>query len=181
MTKPSAILITKRHPIEDMPERDLAAVRRFLFDGICGLDEQHDKRWRRLWRRILQGAVGEVFHLELVVGRSGPFHRMHMGLEQSLFNRQDQWAMLQSLRDWLKTGAAWGEYALNARGVMKFVPSSTSYEACSDDEMREIHTAMLAFLRTPGAQRKLWPHLAPAARSEMLESIVEPPPQETAP
>lgn len=181
MTKPAAILITKRYPIERMPEQDLAAVRRFLFDGIQGLDEQHDKRWRRLWGRILKGAVGEVVHLQIVVGRSGAFHRMHMALEQRLFDRQDQWATLGSLRDWLKTGAAWGEFKFNARGVMKFVPRSTAYEACSDDEMREIHAAMLAFLRTPGAQRKLWPHLAPAARSEMLETIVDPPPQETEP
>ena len=180
MTKPSAILLTKQHPLERMPEQELAIVRRFLFDGVRGLDEKHDKRWRRLWRRVIKAEVGEVFHLESIVGRAGPFHRMHMALEQSLFDRQDQWATLNSMRDWLKTGASWGKFALSARGTMKFVPSSTAYEACSDDEMREVHTAMLAFLRTPGAQRKLWPHLTPTARSEMLELIVEPPEREAA-
>ena len=178
MTKPSAVLITKLHPIERMPEHELAIVRRFLFDGIRGLDEKHDKRWRRLWSRIIKGECGEVFHLENVVDRSGPFHRRHMAMEQSLFDRQDQWATLASLRQWLKTGAAWGDFALNAKGVMKFVPRSTAYEACSNDEMCELHTAMLAFLRTPGSQRKLWPHLTPAARSEMLENIIEPPERE---
>ena len=178
MTKPSAIMITKVHPLERMPEHELAIVRRFLFDGIRGLDEKHDKRWRRQWSRIIRAEVGEVFHLESVVDRSGKFHRFHMALEQNLFDRQDQWATLDSMREWLKTGAAWGDFTLNGRGVMKFVPRSTSYDACSDDEMREVHTAMLAFLRTPGAQRKLWPHLAPAARSEMLENIVEPPERE---
>lgn len=180
MTKPSPILITKHHPLERMPEHELAIVRRFLFDGVRGLDETHDKRWRRLWNRIIKAEVGEVFHLESVIGRSGPFHRRHMAIEQALFDRQDQWATLASLRNWLKTGAAWGDYALSARGVMKFVPRSTAYAVCSDDEMREVHIAMLAFLRTPGAQRRLWPHLAPAARSEMLESIIEPPAMEPA-
>lgn len=175
MTKPAAILITKVHPIEQMPAHELAIVRRFLFDGIRGLDEKHDKRWRRHWSRIIKAAVGEVFHFEDIVDRSGPFHRMHMAMEQCLFDRQDQWATLASLREWLKTGAAWGDFALNAKGVMKFVPRSTAYEACSDHEMRELHTAMLAFLRTPGAQRKLWPHLNPMARAEMLESILNRP------
>ena len=174
MTKPSPIMITKLHPLENMPEHELAVVRRFLFDGIRGLDEKHDKRWRRHWSRIIRAAVGEVFHFEDIVDRSGPFHRMHMAMEQNLFDRQDQWATLDSMRDWLKTGAAWGDYALNARGVMKFVPRSTAYEACSNDEMYELHTAMLAFLRTPGAQRKLWPHLKPDARYDMLEAIVDP-------
>ena len=175
MTKPSAVMIAKHHPIERMPEHELAIVRRFLFDGIRGLDEVNDKRWRRLWSRIIKGEVGEVFHLENIVDRSGPYHRRHMAMEQALFDRQDQWATLTSLRDWLKVGAAWGEFTLNARGVMKFVPRSTAYDKCSDDEMREVHAAMLAFLRTPGSQRRLWPHLKPTARSEMMEAIIDPP------
>lgn len=177
MSKPSAIMIAKHHPIERMPEHELAIVRRFLFDGIRGLDEKHDKRWRRLWSRIIKSEVGEVFHLQNVVDRSGPYHRMHMGLEQRLFDRQERWAKLEHLRAWLKAGAGWGDYEL-VNGRMKFVPRSTSYEACSDDEMREVHVSMVAFLRTPYAQRHLWGHLKPVQRSEMLESIVEPPERE---
>jgi hypothetical protein len=178
MTKPSSILLTKANPVEHMSERDLAVVRRFLFDGYRGLDEKHDRRWRRLWSRFVRAEVGEVFQLQTVVDRSGPFHRMHMAMEQSLFDRQDQWATLDHMREWLKTGAGWGEFKLNHRGAMKFTPRSTAYESCSDDEMRELHTAMLAFLRAPSSQRKLWPHLAPAARSEMLEAIIDPPQRE---
>lgn len=179
MTKACPILIAKMYPVETLPESEKAIVRKVLLEGLRGLDEKHDKRWRRFLSRIFSAEVGEVFHLESIVDRSGPFHRMHMAMEQGLFDRQDQWATLNSMRDWLKTGAAWGDYALNARGVMKFVPRSTAYESCSDDEMREVHTAMLAFLRTPSAQQKLWPHLSPTARSEMLEAIVEPPERES--
>lgn len=174
MTKPSAILIAKMHPLDGFSESERAVIRRFIFECFQGLNEKMDKRWRRWWRRLWEMEVGEVAHIENIVDRSGPFHRMHMAMEQSLFDRQDQWATLESMRDWLKTGAAWGEFALNVRGVMKFVPRSTAYEACSNDEMYELHTAMLAFLRTPGAQRKLWPHLTPDARYDMLEAIVDP-------
>ena len=179
MTKASPILIAKHHPIERMPENELAIVRRFLFDGIRGLDEMHDRRWRRIWSRIIKADVGEVFHLESVVDRSGPFHRRHMALEQRLFDRQERWGKLAHLRNWLKAGAGWGDYEL-VKGRMKFVPRSTSYEACSDDEMREVHESMLAFLRTPLAQHRLWPHLTSSQRFDMLEGIVEPPEQDVA-
>lgn len=178
MTKPSAIMIAKMQRIEDMPEQERAVVRKFLFGGIQGLNEQHEKRWRRFWNRIIKGEVGEVFDLEIKVARSGKFHRRHMAIEQMLFDRQERWARIEAMRLWLKTGAMWGDYELNARGQLKFVPKSTSYEQCSDDEMREVHEAMMAFLRTPLAMRRLWPHLTPDQRHEMLESIIEPPDRE---
>ena len=159
MSKASPLLIAKHHPIERMPEHELAVVRRFLFDGIRGLDEQHDKRWRRLWSRIIKSEVGEVFHLESVVDRSGRFHRFHMAMEQNLFDRQDQWAILASMRDWLKTGAAWGDFALNARGVMKFVPRSTSYDQCSDDEM-SAQNVKTSPRRRHGATKRFGPILS---------------------
>jgi len=174
MTKPSPIFITKLHPLEQMSEQELAAVRKFLFGGMRGLNEQHEKRWRRFWRRVLQAEIGEVFHIDNVVGRSGPFHRMHMAMEQGLFDRQERWANIKHMRNWLKTGAGWGTYEL-VNGRMKFVPKSTSYEECSDDEMREVHEAMVAYLRSPSALRKLWPHLSADQRSEMLETILERP------
>lgn len=178
MTKPSAILIAKMYPLTGFTESERAVIRRFIFECFQGLNEKMDKRWRRWWRRLWDMEVGEVAHFENVVDRSGPFHRMHMAMEQSLFDRQDQWATLEAMRDWLKVGAYWGEWELNVRGALKFVPSSTAFEKCSDDEMKEIHIAMLAFLRTPRAQRKLWPHLSPQARSEMLEAIIDPPERE---
>lgn len=174
MTKPSAILITPVVALRTVPEADRQAVRRFLFQLIRGLDEKHDRRWRRLWSRLWGAEAGEVVHLETVVDRSGPYHRHHMGLEQRLFDSQERWGKLEHLRNWLKTGAGWGDYTLLPNGRMKFVPRSTAYEYCSDDEMREVHESMVAFLRTAYAQRHLWPHLKANQRADMLESIVEP-------
>lgn len=178
MIKASSILIAKTQRIEDMPEQELAVVRKFLFGGIQGLNEQHEKRWRRLWSRIIKAEVGEVFDLEIKVERSGKFHRRHMAIEQMLFDRQERWARIEAMRLWLKTGAMWGDYTLMPNGRMKFVPRSTSYEQCSDAEMREVHEAMLVFLRTTLAQRRLWPHLSMDARHEMLENIIDPPEKE---
>ncbi|MFZ2306825.1 MAG: hypothetical protein WAW73_20315 [Rhodoferax sp.] len=174
MTKPAAILICPQVALNNLPEQERAIVRRFLFDNIRGLDEQHDKRWRRFWGRIWNSDAGEVTHLEVVVDRSGPFHRRHMSMEQALFDRQDQFRKLKDMRWWLKSGAGFGEFKLLKNDGMKFIPYSTSYETCSDDEMKELHQDMLDFLRTPFAQRRLWPRLSADKREEMLESILDP-------
>jgi hypothetical protein len=173
MTKPAAILISPRIALQNLPEPERSVVRRFLFDNIRGLNEQHDKRWRRFWGRIWNADAGEVTHLQVVVDRSGPFHRRHMAIEQTLFDRQERWRKPEDMRWWLKTGAGWGNYTLLPNGRMKFIPSSTCYEECSDDEMREVHKNMLDFLRTPYALRRLWPHLTPNQREEMLDSILK--------
>ena len=59
------------------------------------------------------------------------------------------------------------------RDKMVFVPRSTNYETCSDDEMREVHEAMVTFLHTDAAQCFLWPHLTKEQRAEMLESVLD--------
>lgn len=177
MTKASAIMIAKVQPIEQMPEHELAVVRKFLFGGLKGLNEQHDKRWRRFWSRVIKGELGEVHEFENKVERSGQFHKRHMAIEQVLFDRQEQWDNIKKFREWLKTGAAWGHFEI-VKGRMKFVPSSLSYEQCSDDDMKEVHEAMLTFLRRPNVQKRLWPHLSADARHEMLEMIIDPPERE---
>lgn len=172
MTKPSAILLVKRHPLDGFSEFERSIIRRFLFDCIHGVNEQHEGRWRRLWRRLWTAEPGQVFQLDNVVERSGPFHSRHMAIEQRLFDQQDYWPTLKAMRDWLKVGAGWVEWKVSPKGGIAAVPCSTSYEKCSDDEMREVHEAMLAFLRTSHAQRVLWAHLPSARRTEMLESVL---------
>ena len=137
------------------------------------MEEHHYKRWKRFWGRFWNAEPGEVFHLLDMVDRSGPFHRMHMAMEQSLFDRQDRFTNPEMFRLWLKTGAGWGDYTVVGSRT-KFVPRSTSYDQCSDHEMREIHEKMVTFLRTPLAQRRLWPHLDADRRTDMVESILEP-------
>ena len=175
MTKASPILFTKVHPTDHIPEHEKAVIRRFLFDCLRGLDEKHHRRWMRLWGRFWKAEPGEVFHIESLVERSGPYHRMHMAVEQALFDRQDRFTNPTRFRDWLKTGAGFGTYAMVGER-MRFVPATTKYEDCSDDEMREFHDSMLVFLRTPHAQRFLWRHLTPQQRSEMVESLLDPVP-----
>lgn len=175
MTKTSSILITKRASLAAMPEAQRATVRHVLLDAVGGLDGTHDKRWRRWVNRLLRAEPGEVFELASVVARSGQFHRRHMALEQRLLDHQERFTNLNSLRDWTKTGAGWVDWEPGARGGIVAVPRSIAYEQCSDDEMREVHEATVAFLHTAHAQRYLWPHLDARGRESMLESVLAEP------
>lgn len=172
MTKPASILLVKHHPLDGFSDFERSVIRRFLFDCFRGADEQNEGRWRRLWSRFWNAAPGQLFQLDNLVERSSDFHRRHMAIEQRLFDSQDAFLNLPALRAWLKTGAAFVNWEHDGKGGLVAVPRSTSYEKCSDDEMRELHDAMLAFLRTPAAQEKLWQHLAPARRAVMLESVL---------
>jgi hypothetical protein len=177
MTKAASILIAPMIALRTLPEQDRAVIRRFLFDLIRGLDAKHDKRWRRFWTRIIKAEPGEVVQLQDQADRSNKFHRRHMAIEQRLFDSQERWTNIDRFRDWLKTGAGFGHYELvGAR--MKFIPSSTSYEQCSDAEMREFHENLMVFLHAPYAQRRLWPHLKSGQRQDMLETVIQGPSQE---
>jgi hypothetical protein len=172
--KASAILVQPVAPLDALPPAELDVVRRFLFQHMRGLDAEHDRRWRRFWARIVNGEVAQFYP---VVDRSGAFHARHMAIEGRIFENQDAFVQLRPFRDWLKTGAAFGTWQI-VDGQHKFVPSSLSYEDCSDDEMRQFHQDAMDYLHTPHALRRLWPHLNHARRLEMLETLLHHPHQE---
>jgi len=173
--KTTSIMVMPTVPLMHLPPAEREIVSRFLFQTMQGLDEQHTRRWRRMWSRVAQG---EILQLYPVVARSLSFHRRHMAIERRLFENQDGFpptkAGEQAFRFWLKTGAAHGRYEL-VDGDLKFIPSSLSYDETSDDEMREFHEAAMEFLSTPRALRRLWPAVKPAQRLEMLETLLRKP------
>jgi len=166
-TKASLVMVHLTVPPQDLPPADRDAVRRFLYENVRGIDEEHNQRWRRAVRRLVDG---EVMQFYPIVDRSGQFHKRHMAIERKVFEAQEVWEPheLPAFREWLKTGAAFGSFQL-VGGRMQFVPSSAKYEECSDDEFKAFHERAMAFLRSDRALRKLWPHLKPAQRREMLE------------
>lgn len=179
MTKASPILIAKQLPLDGLPEQDKQVIRHVLLDAVKGINSQHDTRWRRFVTRLLRAEPGEVFHFLNLCDRSGRFHKRHMAIEDRLYESQERWTNKKGMRDWLKIGAGWCDWAPGARGGIVPVPKSTSYEECSDDEMREVHEAMVEFLRTPHAQRHLWPHLKANQRAEMVETVLSNPEEKT--
>jgi hypothetical protein len=162
-------------PFTTIPNVLVQAASQFLFECFRGQDENHDARWRRLWRSFAEGTRDQL-HLWVIVGRSGKFHRRHMAIENAVFELQDHFeptaAGRKGFRWWLKTGAAFGHYEASA-GELVFVPDSTAYEECNDAQMREFHEAAMEFLRGDYALEVLWPHVDPRERRAMLAAAIE--------
>ena len=173
--KASSILICPVDPLRHLPPAEVEVVRRFLFQHIRGMDKQHDQRWRRLWGRIWNAEAGEGFRLLNDEERHGPFHRRHRVILERLFESQERFRHIDKLHDWLKTGAGFVTWEPGKDGKPVPIPRSTSFEACSEDELREFHEAMLEFLHTPYAQRRLWTHVKPSQRPAMLEAVLADP------
>jgi hypothetical protein len=180
--KATAILVRAQRPLRFLPPAMLRALEWVVFQWFRGLDAEHDKRWRRAWWRMFRSKLPHpVWQLYDLSERSGPYHRMHMAVEGRVFEYQDAFPLTkagkEAFRDWLKTGAHFGHWE-GAVGALVFVPSSLSYDDCSDDDMREFHEAAIEFLHSPLALQTLFPVVRQDQRMQMLEACLREPDEE---
>lgn len=157
-----------------MPVLDsvLNVIRDFLFGVVDGFTRDDKRAWRRVWKRIKAMEAGEMLVVDIVQPRSGPFHRRHMKIEQSVFDAQERFQSFEQFRVWLKVGAGWCDWCAGAKGGVVPIPKSISYAKADQDEFVKYHEAVIAFLREGHAARFLWRHLGDQA-DEMMESILE--------
>jgi hypothetical protein len=173
-SKFTAILVHLAAPLSSRDPREQDYLRWLFGEFFRGIDAQHHRRWlRQVARWFTRGGNWTFYPVE---SRDGRYHRMHMAMEQRIYRHQEAFASVKAFRVWLKTGACFGHYEASA-GRLVFVPSSCSYEDCSDDEMREFHQDALEFLRTPYALGRLWPgdSRCLSDRQAALELLINPP------
>lgn len=153
-------------------DKALDGARDLLFGALDGFSREDKSAWRRFWKRLLRLQPGEMAQAEMVFPRSGPFHRRHMKIEQSVFDAQEKFADFEQFRYWLKVGAAWVTWAAGPKGGVVPIPKSISYAKADEEEFRQYHVKVIGFLRGPHAARYLWPHLGDKA-DDMMNSILE--------
>lgn len=176
--KASAIMVCpQQHLPSVLSDQERDVLRKVLLDGIRGIDDEHDRRWRRFIGILINSEPGEVTEFMNPRTRSLPFHKRWMAIEKRVYESQETFATRKGFRRWLKAGAGLGEYEAHA-GRLVFVPGSLNFDECSDDEMRAFVRAAEEFLHTPLALRRLWPHISGAARQEMLETVLANPKDE---
>lgn len=56
-------------------EQELVGIRRFLFECIKGTNEDEDRAWKRVWKRIVNFEAGEISFLDFIIPRNPKFHR----------------------------------------------------------------------------------------------------------
>lgn len=166
--------ITIMRTRQNMPsEKSLDAARELIFGTLDGFSRDDKSAWRRFWKRLLRLEPGEMAVVETVFPRSGPFHRRHMKIEQTVFDAQERFDDFDhEFRDWLKIGAGWVKWVPGAKGGIVPLPKSISYARADEEEFRRYHDQVIEFLRGPHASKYLWPHLKDKA-PEMMASLLE--------
>ena len=167
----SEITLAKRSDAE-LTQLQKDVLRDALFGMVDGLSESDQKSWRRFWNWIWKAGSGEVFSIETWTPRVGWFHRKHMAMESKVFAAQERIKTFEQFRVWLKVGAGFVDWMAGPKGGVVPIPKSISYKKCDEDTMRQFHDDAVAFLRTPHAQKYLWPHLTPFMAEQSMEIIL---------
>lgn len=165
------ITLVRQHDMQ-LPEDDKAAARRVLFGIVDGLGERGKKQWRRFVNGLMRLEPGEMVEIKTHKARSGPFHRRHMVIETALFEAQERFEHFEQFRNWLKVGSGFCDWVPGGKGAVMPVPRSIAFDKLEEDEMRQVHADMVAFVRTDYACKTLWKHLSPTARIELIEGIL---------
>ena len=150
----------------------MAQVGEFLFKVFDGATRDDRSAWRRFWKRLVNLSPGEVANAEMLFPRSGPFHRFHFQIEQTIFDAQERFSDFEMFRDWLKIGAAWVVWVPGAKGGIVPLPKSVSYAKADEEEFRQYHEQVMAFLRGEHAAPYLWKKLGDGAH-EMMRVLLE--------
>lgn len=155
-----------------LSDDDKVVMRRFLFEHLSGATDKDTRAWSRFCRAMDQAAQGEYFMVDLQRQRDGVFHRKHMGLISKVFKAQERIEDFEAYRLWLKLGSGFVTWMPGPKGGVFPVPRSINFNTCSEEDMREFHEGVVAFLRTPHALKYLWPSADPAAAELGLEAIL---------
>lgn len=166
-------IVLVRQDDQPIPEADREAARRVLFGAIDGLGERGRRQWRRFVNGLFRLEPGEMVEIKTRKPRSGPFHRRHMAMEQRVFEAQERFEQFDpGFRDWLKVGAGFVTWYPGPKGGVFPVPKSIAYDQLEDDDMRQFHEDVVAFLRTPHAIKTLWPRMPESQRGHAIEALL---------
>lgn len=128
-------------------------------DGrLCGMSLEDERQYRRFVNRARSLPGDESLVLSWKAPRSPVFHRRHFALLNRIFDNQEVFVVRRQFRKWGEVGAGHCDWVPGPAGVMVPVPKSIDYESLDDDEFRELHLGVRAFIQSPRGLSTLWPH-----------------------
>lgn len=165
-------LVLVKQTDERLTEAEAVVVRKFLFGHLAGATDKDTRAWNRFVRALNEAGSGEYFSIKTQRARDGRFHRKHMAVISAVFKAQERVTDFEQFRLWLKVGSGFVTWMTGPKGGVFPVPKSISYATCEEDEMRDFHEGVVAFLRTEHAHHYLWPNVAPQLAEEGMEAIL---------
>lgn len=139
---------------------------------LAGFGEKGERAYARFLSAVRQLEPGEMLSFTYRVPRSPGFHRRHFVMLRAFFDSQEQFGDEHQFRKWAEVGAGYADFLPGPKGRMVALPKSIAYEALDDEEFRDVHHAVMAFLRSEHARRFLWGHLTEQQTYDMVEAIM---------
>ena len=168
----SQSLVLRDRSIQVTDSEKMVAMK-VLTQGLRGIDDDNHKKWTGFLHRMFGMESGEIAEISTKIPRSGPFHRFHMLMEETIFKGQEKFIHFEQFRDWLKVGSGFCDWVAGPKGGVIPLPRSISYAKLEEPEMRMLHQDMLIFLRGSHAAPYLWKHLGRDKSHEMMETILQ--------
>jgi hypothetical protein len=142
-------------------------------DGkLTGFGEKGARAWNKFRARVEAMAIGETLEFIWHEPRSGPHHRLFFAQLGALFDRQEQFEDVDTLRAWLTVGAGYADFVPGPKGRMVALPQSIAWHKLDEADFGDLHLKVNAFLRTVHAARFLWPHIDDAKAAESVEALL---------
>ncbi len=141
--------------------------------GLMGVSEGDQRHYARFKRRLGELQPGDTLAFSYRPPRSPVFHRRHFAVLGEIFHNQEIFAGDYEFRKWAEMGAGHVAWVPGPSGVPQAIPKSIDYESLDDDEFRELHTAVMDFIRSARGLSTLWPHAKAMDAWLAVDHIIE--------
>jgi hypothetical protein len=138
-----------------------------------GLGERSGRAWAKFRKTMEAMEIGETLSFTFKFPRSPRFHRFHFAMLAALFEAQEQFDDADVFRKWAEVGAGFCRLVPGPNGRMCALPDSIAYERLDDEEFRDVHEKVKAFMQSRRAQQFLYPHLSEQDAAAMIDVVME--------
>lgn len=140
-------------------------------DGkLSGFGDKGGRAWNRFRAMVDRMTVGETLAFSFWEPRSPQFHKRFFAKLHRLFDMQEQFDDVDTLRAWMTVGAGECSFVPGPKGRMVALPKSIKWHRMDDAEFGELVSRIDTFMWTPHARAFLWPHLSDAESAQMVQA-----------
>ena len=139
-------------------DEELSGARKVLFECLRGVSDDDNRAWRRLWKKIINFAPGEISFLDFVIPRNSKFHRKFFALLAVGFDAWEPARKRKSykgiameknpeqFREDIIILAGFYEQTFDLRGKMILRAKSMKFAKIDNEEFENLYQAVVTVL-----------------------------------
>jgi hypothetical protein len=144
---------------EPLPtDQELVGIRKFLFACLRGTNEEEDRAWKRIWKRIINLEAGEILSLDFIIPRNPQFNRkffalLDVGYEAWEPNRvrksykgREMAKNREQFREDILILAGFYDQTFDLKGRMRLRAKSVSFAKMDDVEFDRVYQSVVTVL-----------------------------------